>query len=91
MRVFMAFGIPKSSSIDFSQLKTGDILYERNSEVAFTVTKITNLYGIEHLQLQNTTTGSELILSRHGVALKFEAFPNISSETGIERILKWFT
>jgi hypothetical protein len=81
----------KSLNIDFSQLKAGDILYDIRYGNAFTVIKITDLNGIEHLQMQNNSSGSELILSRHGVALRFKTFPNCSSERGLKNILNRFT
>ena len=82
---------PKSLNKDISQLTTGDILYDLRYGNAFTVIKITNLNGIEHLQLQDNSSGSELILSRHGVALRFKTFPNCSSERGLKNILNRFT
>ena len=81
----------KSLNIDFSQLKVGDILYCIRHGNACTVIKITDLNGIEHLQLQNNSSGSGLILSRHGVALKFKTFPNCSSERDLKNILSRFT
>jgi hypothetical protein len=88
---FMMLNSTKHLDKDFSQLNIGDILYDSHFGNAFTVLKIKNLNGIEHLQLQNNSSGSKIVLSRHGVAIRFKTFPYCSSERGLKKILSRFT